>query len=468
MNILVVGDVMLDVNYISKIERKAPEADIPIYNITDNYYILGGASNVAMNLKNLNTSVELISVIGNDNSGEKIKSLLEEKHIVNTLFIDKERKSTLKNRIFQNNSIRVRYDIEDNHDISSDLVQTILSFIKQKKDIDAIVLSDYNKGVLTTELTEQIIDYANTHGIYTFVDPKTKNYLKYKNCFCFKPNLLEGQEISGKSQKQEIVNCLKETIQCENIVLTCGKEGILVNNFSNFIQHPKEIEVVDVTGAGDIVLTILVYIYLKEKDIILAAKMANFIAGKSVQVIGNFQLTPEILDSYYQDTKLNKTLTNECLLNTKIINSEEIEKIQILSKKKNIVFTNGCFDILHSGHIKNLQFARKQGDLLVVGLNSDASIKRLKGETRPINNIVERSEILSLMDFIDYIIIFDEDTPFSILKELKPKILVKGSDYKKEQIIGAEFVKEIILFDYIANKSTSLIIDEIIKKKKLL
>lgn len=464
MNILVIGDVMLDVNYISKIDRNAPEADIPIHRITYIESILGGASNVAVNLKNLNISVELISVIGNDNCGEKIKLLLEEKNITNQIFIDKKRKSTQKNRIFNDNSIHVRYDIEDNHDISSNLVKKLVDYIKGKKDIDAIILSDYNKGVLTTELSEQIIDYANTNGIYTFVDPKIKNFQKYKNCFCFKPNLLEGQEISGKLGKNEIMEFIKETIECDNIVLTCGKEGILVNNISNFIQHSKEIPVVDVTGAGDIVLTVLVYIFLKDKDILLAVKVANFVAGKSVQVIGNFQLTPEIIDSYYQED-INLILPPKSIINNKnkIIYDYEIEKIQILSQRKNIVFTNGCFDILHSGHIKNLQFAKKQGDLLVVGLNSDASIQRLKGIYRPINDISERSGILSLFEFIDYILIFEEDTPLSILKELKPKILIKGSDYKKEQVIGAEYVEEIILFDNVANKSTSLIINKIIK-----
>jgi D-beta-D-heptose 7-phosphate kinase/D-beta-D-heptose 1-phosphate adenosyltransferase len=227
------------------------------------------------------------------------------------------------------------------------------------------------------------------------------------------------------------------------------------NSNYTLIKHEDEIKVVDVTGAGDIVLTVLVYIYLKTKNMILAAKAANFIAGKSVQVIGNYSLTKEIIDS---------SIEKKSIINSKIIYDYEIEKIQKLSQKKNMVFTNGCFDILHSGHIKNLQFARNQGDLLVVGLNSDASIKRLKGETRPINDIIERSTILSLFEFIDYIIIFEEDSPLSILKELKPKILVKGSEYKKEDVKGAEYVEEVILFDYIANKSTSILINEILKK----
>jgi D-beta-D-heptose 7-phosphate kinase/D-beta-D-heptose 1-phosphate adenosyltransferase len=453
MYILVIGDLILDINYFSKIERNAPEADIPIYNIIDTKYILGGASNVAQNLNNLKTNVELISVIGKDESGNIMQSLLNQSKINNKLFVDDDRKTTQKNRIFNNNKITVRHDIEDKHDINSILVENIINYVKQKEQIDAIVISDYNKGVITDELCRELINYANYHNIYTFVDPKIKNYKKYSKCFCFKPNLIEGQEISGKTNEEEIIEFIKKNIECKNIVLTCGKDGILVNDYKNRIVHNNKIEVIDVTGAGDIVLTVLVYIFLKNNDMLYAVKVANYIAGKSVQVIGNYQLCLDDLQPFLE------------LKNNKIIYDYEIDKITTLSKNKNVVFTNGCFDILHSGHIKNLQFAKKQGDILVVGLNSDLSIKRLKGEKRPINSIEERSTMLSLFEFIDHIIIFEEETPVNILKLLKPDKLIKGSDYKKENIAGSEYVNEVILFNYIDNKSTSLLIDKIINSK---
>ena len=453
MNILVIGDVMLDINYFSKIDRIAPEADIPIYNIIDINYILGGASNVAQNLHNLKTNIELISVIGQDESGKIIQSLLSKQKINNKLFIDNERKTTQKNRIFYENSIKNRYDIEDQHDIDSLLEENILSYVKQKKQINAIVISDYNKGIITHKLCKELINYANNNNIYTFVDPKIKNYEKYSKCFCFKPNLLEGQQISGKTDKENILEFIKENIECKNIVLTCGKDGIIVNHCENNFIHENEIQVTDVTGSGDLVLSVLVYIYLIKKDILLAGKVANLIAGKSVQLIGNYKLSLDEIE-YYLNYK-----------NRKIIYDYETDRIINLSRNKNIVFTNGCFDILHSGHIKNLQFSKKQGDLLIVGLNSDCSIKRLKGENRPINDIKERSDMLSLFDFIDYIIIFYDDTPLNILKLLKPNKLIKGSDYKKENIIGLEYVNEVILFDYVDNKSTTLIINKIINQK---
>ena len=252
MNILVIGDIMLDINYISKIERNAPEANIPIYNILDINYILGGASNVALNLKNLETNIELISVIGDDNYGEIIQTILNEKNIQNKLFIDKERKTTQKNRIFHTNEIKVRYDIEDIKEINQSMVNNILLYITNKK-IDAIVISDYAKGMITNELCEKIIDYSNKNNIYTFVDPKIKNYKKYKNCFCFKPNLSEAENISKEKDIQKMFDFIKPNLNCDNIILTGGEKGIFVNTSLNNILHNTSIDVIDVTGAGDIV-----------------------------------------------------------------------------------------------------------------------------------------------------------------------------------------------------------------------
>lgn len=456
MNILVVGDIMLDINYNSIINRTAPEANIPIHNINNVNYILGGASNVAQNLNSLEVNVELISVIGNDSYGEIMKKKLDEKKIKYKLFEDL-RKTTQKHRIFNNNIILVRYDIEDTHDISCELSNKIIKYITGKKNIDAIIISDYNKGLLTSQLCKKIIDYSNKNNIYTFVDPKIKNIEKYKNCFCFKPNLNECEVITGLSEIKDIETMFRiitQTINCKNTVITCGENGIFVNNKLNYFTHEEKINVIDVTGAGDIVLTALTYIFLKTKDLILACKVANCIAGKSVQTIGNYNVSIFEMDNYLQ----SNTIIN------KIIYSYEFEKIQnIKNMNKTIVFTNGCFDILHSAHIKILQFSKKQGDILVVGINSDESIKKLKGPERPINNIEERTNILSLFNFIDYIIIFNDDTPYNIIEILKPNILVKGSDYKKEDVIGGNLVDNVILFDYIQNKSTSLIVNKIKK-----
>jgi len=466
MNILVIGDIMLDINYNSIINRTAPEANIPIYNISDVSYILGGASNVAQNLNYLGVNVDLISVIGNDYYGEIMKKKLIEKKIQHYLFEDL-RKTTQKHRIFNNNNISVRYDIEDTFDISSELSNKIMNYIMKRQNIDAIVISDYNKGLLTTQLCKEIIDYANKNNIYTFVDPKIKNVEKYKNCFCFKPNMVECKAITELNESElnetelnesknidSMFTIIKQKINCKNTVITSGENGIYINNKSNHITHSEKIDVIDVTGAGDIVLTVITYVYLKTKDLILACKIANSIAGKSVQTIGNYNISNYEIEGYLH--------SNSIMNMNKIMHDYESDKIQnIKNPNKKIVFTNGCFDILHSAHIKILQFSKKQGDILVVGINSDESIKRFKGSERPINNVDERTNILALFDFIDYLIIFNDDTPYNIIELLKPNILVKGSDYKKEDIIGANLVDDVILFDYIQNKSTTLIVNKI-------
>ncbi len=445
MNIIVIGDIMIDINYYSSTNRIASEANIPIYNIIDTKMILGGAGNVVNNLKNLNCNVEIISVIGNDIMGKNIINLLEDKKILNKIFIDDNRKTSQKNRFINNNNIVFRFDIEDTHDINNELQNEIYNYIITKKDINAIVISDYDKGLITYSLSQKIINYSNKNNIYTFIDPKIKNYLKYYNCFLFKPNFNEASIIANNNDIDYIFDFIKSNINCNNLLITDGANGMFINK--KHINHKNKINVIDVTGAGDIVLCVIVYIYLLTKDIIKSVHIANIIGGKSVQQIGNYNIN-------YNDI-------NKLLFTTNIIYENDTNKIINLSKNKNIVFTNGCFDIIHSAHIKLLQFAKKQGDILIVGLNSDESIKRLKGNERPINDVNERLELLNNLNIIDYIIIFNSDTPLDIIKLLKPKILVKGSDYTKENIIGKEYVSEIILFDYIKNKSSTLIINKV-------
>ena len=224
------------------------------------------------------------------------------------------------------------------------------------------------------------------------------------------------------------------------------------------IQHKEIIHKKDVTGAGDIVLSVLVHVYIKSNNLLESCHVANYIAGKSVGVIGNYNVGQLDIDEYY---KMMHYENKDNINNNKILYDYEYDKIIEISSMKNIVFTNGCFDILHSGHIKCLQFCKNQGDILVVGLNNDDSIKKIKGPERPINNIEERSTMLSLFDFIDYIIIFSQDTPYNILKLLKPLKIVKGSDYNIENIIGSEFANDVLLFNYIENKSSTSIIDKI-------
>jgi D-beta-D-heptose 7-phosphate kinase/D-beta-D-heptose 1-phosphate adenosyltransferase len=454
MNIIVIGDTILDINNTSQIYRNAPEANIPIYNVSDINYKLGGAANVCYNFKNLHTNVELISVIGNDTTGSIITDILSSTDIKHQLFIEPTRKTTQKNRLFVNDSINVRFDIEDTYDISNELANKIVDYITTKENISAIVISDYDKGVVSEYLCSALISFANEGNIPTFIDPKIKNYKKYKNCFLIKPNLNELKLLTGMDTNMEhMLECLKAKINCNNILLTLSKDGmVLFNNTNKFIQHDIPIDIIDTTGSGDLALSILVYMYLKDGDLLLASKTANYIAGKGVTVIGNYVTSLDDITEYNE---------LQLLKESKIIYDNEVDKIKALSRKRSIVFTNGCFDILHSAHIKLLQFSKKQGNILVVGLNSDNSIRQIKGPKRPINTLNERAAILSLFDFIDYIIVFDEPTPFNIITMLKPCILVKGGDYKIADIIGNDLVQKVVLFDLIDDKSSTNIIIKI-------
>jgi D-beta-D-heptose 7-phosphate kinase/D-beta-D-heptose 1-phosphate adenosyltransferase len=447
MKIIVIGDIILDTNHICNTTRNAPEANIPVYNIIDTNNILGGAGNVAKNLQNLGCNVEIISVIGNGYAGSLITNLLGENEIKNTIFIENTRKTTQKNRVFCNNILINRYDIEDTHDISSENEENIMQYIQSLSDIDAIIFSDYRKGVLTTQVCEELITYSRCKNIFTFVDPKPTDVIKYKNSFCLKLNLLEGETISGKKSKNDIIQYVKSQIKCNHIILTCGENGLYVDSIEYHIYNNFPVNVVDVTGCGDTVLVVVSYMYLQTRDILKSSKIANYVARKCVSVIGNHQISNSDINDF---------------IDTIILDSETHKLTKLSAMSKNIIFTNGCFDIIHSAHISLLQFAKKLGDILIVGVNSDSSVKRLKGQMRPINDITERCNILKNLGIIDYIIVFEDETPLSILSVIKPNIIVKGGDYMKENIVGKEYANEIVLYDYINNVSTSITINKIL------
>jgi len=449
MSILVIGDIILDINHYCEVTRNAPEANIPVYNTLNIDYSLGGAANVAKNMKVFEPQVELISVIGDDDGGKKCKQVLDELQIEHTLYVDKSRKTTQKNRIIHNSKIQTRYDIESTHYIANDIETSIVEYVKSKLNVSAIVFSDYAKGVLTTTICESIIDYANKCNILTFIDPKPKDAIKYKSCFCFKSNFVEGQLITGKTTPREILAELKTKIQCEHVILTHGEYGMYIDDVEHHIRHKSTICAVDVTGSGDVVLSSIAHLYLKTGDMYKSGQIANYIAGKGIGVIGNYTISPNDINEYVEP----------------IIYCTQFEKINTIRMiHRNIVFTNGCFDVVHSAHIRLLQFSKKQGDIFVVGLNSDESVRKLKGYSRPINCIIERCELLMSLGIVDYIIVFNGDTPFEILSILKPNIIVKGGDYTKETVIGSEFANETVIYDYKPGLSTTNIIDKIHNK----
>ena len=456
MNFIIIGDIMLDIYYISNSNRIAPEALIPVFRNQSIEYKLGGASNVALNLKSLNCNVTIMSISGNDTNKEKIIELLDKKNIEHHIIIDSERKTTSKNRIICDNIIYSRFDIEDTYEIEKEMenkiIQQFLLQINEKK-IDGIILSDYNKGLLTETLCQQIIELANENNIPTFIDPKVNNIKKYKHCTLFKPNLSESALISDKDCLNEKIVDIYNKINCKIVLITLGKNGMIYYDGLNVnrISHEKLIQCIDATGAGDTVISTFAYYYVLHNDLFNAVKFSNFIGAKSVQCGGNYVIQ---INDIYEFEHNNKFIT-------KLLDIDNLIEFKKLNSHKKIVFTNGCFDIVHTAHLKLLKFCKSKGDILIVGLNSDNSIKRIKGDLRPINCEIDRAEFLQLLDFVDYVVLFSDDTPFNLLSKLQPNILIKGGDYNVESIIGKEFAEEIILYDFIEGKSTSNIIKKI-------
>jgi D-beta-D-heptose 7-phosphate kinase/D-beta-D-heptose 1-phosphate adenosyltransferase len=454
-NIIVFGDIMLDYNIYGSIEKLANEAPIPVLYKTSEKNLLGGCGNVLMNLHSLGcNTIVLFSMIGNDYSGKKIKKILEESNI--QYYLSETSITTVKNRFFCDNKILFRYDEEcspsENSEKNEDSIyQNFLHIIDTMK-IDSIIFSDYNKGFLTPSLCQKIIKKANEKSIFTCVDPKN-DYQKYKGCSLIKPNRNEVKKLfnidcSIENIKDVLIK-IKEKVETKNVVITLADKGIAFLDEKNnyFFNKTESIDVIDVTGAGDIVNTIISYYFsrtnlLVDKEHII--KLSSYIATKSVKYAGTYIVKHEDI-----------LLANRYLNDNKLITKEDIKYISA-----QIIFTNGCFDILHKGHLELFKFCKKDTDnsVLIVGLNSDASIKRLKGDSRPINNIDSRIAMLNSISIVDYIIVFDEDTPEELLKVVKPDILVKGGDYTYDTILGKEFCKEIKIFKTLEGYSTTNII----------
>ena len=449
-NILVVGDVMLDVYYQGSIKRISPEAPVPVFKKNNEYSRLGGAANVAANLSAANQNVFLASVVGNDEYGTQIVNLLEEHGINSSLIIKDDTRPTISKTRFlaSNNQQVLRLDIEETKDISNEISDYFISKIETIIDsIDIVLLSDYLKGVLTPLFTKRLIELSNKHGKRVLVDVKDPNYKKYDGAYLLKPNknelaALTGMPVDNDSEIESAARYLLKDSGANYILVTRGSKGMdLYDSKKRFHVDALNREVFDVTGAGD---TSIAY-------------LCNLAAAIQVGKVCSSAVTMSELES----------LSNTKKQNNKIVELDELCNILAGTNKK-IVFTNGCFDILHVGHVQYLREAAQLGDILVIGLNSDASIKRIKGEDRPINKEQDRAEILAALEFVDYVVLFEEDTPINLIKAIKPNVLVKGGDYKKENIVGWDFVEqnggEVKTISFVEGKSTTNIIN-LIKKK---
>jgi len=456
-NILVIGDLMIDHYLWGKCERISPEAPVQVLNVQNESSVLGGAGNVINNLYALGSKVDVISVIGDDLVANELKFLLEKIDTPTSyLIIEKDRKTSKKSRLIASQQQVLRYDNESIENISSISVNEILEiFTKNIKNYDCIILSDYGKGVLTNDLTQSIIKIANENKIKVLVDPKGKDYSKYKGAYTLTPNKKEAMEATNINIKDntsliEALKNLKEICNLEVSLITLSENGIAIFDDSLKIMPTVAREVYDVTGAGDTVIASIAFALANDLEIDESINFANLAAGVVVGKLGSATAT---LDEIYEyESSLHKSNSS-----SHIKTFNEIEK---LSKKfhdqgKKIVFTNGCFDILHAGHVKYLEVAKSYGDILILGLNADSSVRKLKGPTRPINIQEDRAYILASLESVDYVVIFEEETPYELIKLIKPHTLVKGGDYEGKDVVGQDIANELKLVQFVDGKSTT-------------
>lgn len=451
-NIIIFGDLMLDHHIDGIIEKLANEAPIPVLHKKNEIYSLGGCGNVLINLHSLHCeSLTLFSMIGNDNSGKIVKDLLEKLNI--KFYLIESGITTVKNRFFCDNKILFRYDDEEYNKLQTNdeeyIIENVLKIIKSKK-IDSIIFSDYNKGFLTESLCKRIIRIANENSIFTCVDPKN-SFEKYIGCSLIKPNKSEVKKLFNIDCENinETLTLIKEKVKCKNVVVTLADKGISLLDESNifYLYKTQSIDVIDVTGAGDIVNTIISYYFSLIENKFEIIKLASYVATISVSHVGTYVISRE-------DILLGSRMLND----NKLITLNDIKYI-----KSNITFTNGCFDILHKGHLELFKYCKNvnPNNLLIVGLNSDASIKRLKGDSRPINDVESRITMLNYIKEVDYVIVFDDDTPEDLIKNIKPDILVKGGDYTYDNIVGRDYCKEVKIFKTLEGYSTTNIINKV-------
>jgi D-beta-D-heptose 7-phosphate kinase/D-beta-D-heptose 1-phosphate adenosyltransferase len=468
LKILVVGDLMLDEYLWGKAERISPEAPVQVVDITREDLRLGGAGNVVNNLVAFGCSVSVCSVIGADDNGTILRHVFTGMGVdTDGVLEDPMRATSKKTRVLASNQQIVRIDRETKVPVSADFEDRICIFIRERgPEHHAIIVSDYAKGVLTDRILSEAIQVARSVRIPVLVDPKGSRFDKYSGATILTPNRREAEIASGVAICDEAslgraARTLMDSIDLQALLITRSEEGMSLFLRDGSVCHIPTTarEVFDVTGAGDTVLSMLGLALASGRKCVDAASLANVAAGIAVGKVGTSTVSPrEVIEEVSHGHHDSDTKIKNLDVLSEVISAEK-------DRGKRVVFTNGCFDLLHVGHVKYLQKARTFGDLLVLGLNSDDSIRRLKGEDRPLINQDERAHVLAALDCIDYVVIFDEDTPIRLIEELKPTVLVKGGDYTLDGVVGRDLVESyggrVELVEFVSGKSTTNIIEKI-------
>jgi D-beta-D-heptose 7-phosphate kinase/D-beta-D-heptose 1-phosphate adenosyltransferase len=461
--VLVLGDVMLDRFVYGSVERISPEAPIPVVRVERFSDMPGGAANVARNIADLGARAILLGVVGDDAPGEDLRNQLISCPTIRAhLITDASRPTTVKTRYLADGQQVMRADRESCAPLSAIVVRQLLaSFRLAVDDADVIVFSDYAKGVLTDAVTRTAIDTARSRGKSVIVDPKSKEFAKYRGATIITPNRLELQQTTGEvceTHDQAVAGARRILDQgiCEVVVVTRGKDGMsVIGPGPAAEQLPTAArQVFDVSGAGDTVVATLSLGIVAGGQVIEAAALANVAAGITVGKRGTATVTTgEIVAAL--------TPTDGRTDPLKVFALDSVKQLvrDWRAQGLTIAFTNGCFDLLHPGHISLLDQARRTADRLVVGLNADISISRLKGASRPVQGEIARATVLAAVKSVDAVVIFADDTPLALIESLEPDVLVKGADYTLDTVVGAEFVQRhggrVVLADLLAGHSTT-------------
>lgn len=461
IKILVVGDLMLDRYWNGAARRISPEAPVPIVRVLGAEERPGGAGNVARSITALGGECSLVALLGEDEAADQLKKLLLQDNVSLHCVKDPFAKTVAKLRIISRNQQLIRLDFEGEFSTES-INKLTVNACDEVENHDVLILSDYKKGALKN-ITE-IIKKANTMGINVFVDPKGNSFARYKNVACITPNQSEFVSVVGDvSSEQEIADKglkLLRELNLTALVITRSEKGVtLIEKSGNIVNIPARAkEVFDVTGAGDTFISVLAASYAAGSSFEDAVNLANAAASVVVGKLGAATVTKNEIEN-----ELNRSSQ---VLGKIITQQELIQKVRnFRNEGKKIVMTNGCFDILHSGHVEYLSKAKELGDLLIVAVNTDNSVNRIKGKSRPINNLKDRMTVLSSLQAVDWLVEFDEDTPENLINSVVPDVLVKGGDYKEKDIVGGDVVKEnggeVKVIDYLKSYSTSGLISKI-------
>ncbi|MFW6082395.1 MAG: D-glycero-beta-D-manno-heptose-7-phosphate kinase, partial [Desulfosalsimonas sp.] len=439
-HVWVIGDILLDQYMEGGIERISPEAPVQVVNISKEYSRLGGAANVANGLAALGVNVTLGGVIGSDSAGETLLDLCSKQGILTTAIQAEVNRPTIRKlRVISRRQQMIRLDWEQTHPIDKQTEDRILKALDGAAPPDTVVLSDYAKGVLTDSLIQGIISRAEAFGASVAVDPKSRRLERYKGATVIAPNLREFQQAlddpvdagNDEALASAAARICKDS-RIKSLLVTMGESGMALWTPEGGIHRIEAAarEVYDVTGAGDTVMAALALGLASGSDLHTAALISNAAAGIVVGKAGTAVVEPEELIDALSPNSQDKIIDSGML--------EQRLRLWRIQKKK-IVFTNGCFDLLHAGHLHILNQAASLGDVLLVGINTDDSIRRLnKGSDRPLIPQQERAAIVAALDCVNAVVLFDQDTPLELIKNIKPDVLVKGSDYSKEQVVGKD------------------------------